>query len=178
MSEGKTPHIVAEFGDPKAMTSAARGAREQGFKLADALTPCPVEGVEDALGLKTSPIRWPMLFAAIGVAACAYVLEYWSAVYAYPINSGGRPLDSWPVFLLVPIEVGVLAAAIAGFVALLVLCGLPRLNHPVFEWSPIQRATDDRYFLLIEAPHDEAEARRLRSLLLEAQALELEELSP
>ena len=176
MKDGKTPHIVAEFGAPQALTLAARGAREQGFKLADALTPCPVEEVEDALGLETSPIRWPMLIAAVGVAACAYGLEYWSAVYAYPINSGGRPLNSWPIFLLVPFEVGILAAAIAGFVALLVLCGLPRLNHPVFEWRPIERATDDRYFLLIEAPRDERDGQRLRSLLLEAQALSLAEL--
>ena len=118
-----------------------------------------------------------MLIAAIGVAAFAYGLEFWSAVYAYPIDSGGRPLDSWPVFLLVPFEVGVLAAAIAGFVALLALCGLPRLHHPVFEWDRIERATDDRYFLLLEAPDEAREGERLRSLLLDAHALRLEELS-
>ena len=174
MSE-KAPLIVAEFGNPDALVHAARGARDQGFKPADALTPCPVAEIDEALGLKTSPIRWPMLVAAIAVAALAYGLEFWSAVYAYPINSGGRPLNSWPVFLLVPFEVGVLAAAIAGFVALLVLCGLPRLHHPVFEWDWIERASDDRYFLLIEAPRESGETQRLRSLLLEAHALRLEE---
>jgi hypothetical protein len=173
--EGERPRVIAEFGGPSALVAAARGARDQGFKLADALTPCPVEGVEEALDLPTSPIRWPMLIAAVAVAAFAYGLEFWSAVYAYPIDSGGRPLNSWPIFVLVPFEVGVLAAAIAGFVALLVLCGLPRLNHPLFDLEPVERATDDRYFLLIEAPRENGEAERLRSLLIEAGALRLQE---
>ena len=158
------------------MTTAARKARDAGFKLLDALTPCPVDGIDETLGLlEPSPIRWPMLLAALGVAASAYGLEYWSAVYAYPIDSGGRPLHSWPVFLLVPFEVGILAAAVAGFIALLMFCGLPRLNHPVFDWDPIERASDDRYFLLIEAPRDESDGGRLRSLLLQERALRLEE---
>ncbi len=89
----KAPLIVAEFGNPDALVHAARGARDQGFKPADALTPCPVAEIDEALGLETSPIRWPMLVAAIAVAALAYGLEFWSAVYAYPIDSGGRPLQ-------------------------------------------------------------------------------------
>jgi len=171
------PHIVAEFGSPDALVRAARAARDQGFALADALTPCPVEEIEDTLELSASPIRWPMLVAAIAVAAFAYGLEFWSAVYAYPIDSGGRPLNSWPVFLLVPFEVGVLAAAVAGFVALLLLCGLPRLNHPAFDCGAVGRATDDRYLLLIEAPGEEGDGQRLRALLLEARALSLAEVA-
>ena len=112
-----------------------------------------------------------MLFAAIGVAAFAYGLEYWSAVFAYPIDSGGRPLHSWPVFLLVPFEVGVLAAGLAGFVALLVLCGLPRLHHPLFEGDAIKRASDDRYLLLIADPDRHEEGDRLRRALLALHAL-------
>ncbi len=171
MSEGEVPLLIAEFGNPDALSDAARRALDAGFTPLDALSPCPVDGVAETLGLKQTPIRWPMLFAAFGVAAFAYGLEFWSAVYAYPIDSGGRPLNSWPVFLLVPFEVGVLSAAIAGFVALLVLCGLPRLNHPLFDWTPIERATDDRYFLLMRLPKDERENDRLRSVLLDAGAL-------
>ena len=168
-------HIVAEFGNPKALVSAARSARQQGFTVADALTPCPAGEIEEALELETSSIRWPMVAAAVGVAALAYGLEVWSAVYAYPINSGGRPLHSWPVFVLVPFEVGILAAAVAGFVALLVLCGLPRLHHPLFDLGPVERATDNRYILLVEAPRDDGEEQRLRALLVEASALSLGE---
>ncbi len=175
MRKGERPHIVAEFGSPAALTAAARSARGQGFRLVDALTPCPVEDIEETLDLPTSPIRWPMLLAGVGVAAFAYWLEFWTAAYAYPINSGARPLNSWPIFVLVPFEVGILAAAIAGFIALLVLCGLPRVHHPLFELGRIERATDDRYILLVEAPLEDGSAQRLRSLLIEEGALGLEE---
>ena len=87
-------------------------------------------------------------------------------IFAYPINSGGRPLNSWPIFLLAPFEVGMLAAGLAGFIAFLVLCGLPRLNDLLFDWNWIERATDDRYFLLMAAPEDGRDDDRLRSLLL------------
>jgi Protein of unknown function (DUF3341) len=169
--------MIAEFGNPDALGAAVRRVRQEGFRPLDALTPCPVEGLDETLGLKKSPIRWPMLIAGVGVAAFAYALESWSAILAYPINSGGRPLNSWPIFLLVPFEVGVLAAGLAGFIALLVLCGLPRLNHPLFDWDAIERATDDRYFLLIAAPENENENNRLRRLLSDAKALRIRELS-
>jgi Protein of unknown function (DUF3341) len=174
VSERRSPLLIAEFSNPDALSVAARRARDQGFALVDVLSPCPVEGIDETLALPKSQIRLPMLTAAVGVAAFAYGLEAWSAVYAYPIDSGGRPLYSWPVFLLVPFEVGVLSAAIAGFIALLALCGLPRLNHPLFDCDGIERASDDRYFLILSAPADEHDEERLRSLLLQPDALRIE----
>jgi hypothetical protein len=173
MSERAERVMVAEFGNSEALSAAARRVRHEGFRPLDMLTPWPVEGLDEALGLRKSPIRWPMLIAGVGLAAFAFWLEWWSAVFAYPIDSGGRPLNSWPVFLLVPFEVGVLAAGLAGFIALLLLCGLPRLNHPLFDWDAIERATDDRYFLLMAAPKDESEDSRLRTLLADARALRI-----
>ena len=174
MKTKEPPLIIAEFRNGDDLSEAAREAHKQGFDPLDALTPCPVEELDDILGLDTSPIRWPMLIAALIVAAAAYSLESWSAVYAYPIDSGGRPLNSWPIFLLVPFEVGVLAAAIAGFASLLALCGLPRLNHPLFDCEAVERATDDRYFLLIRAP-PLSDSIRLKLLLFGARAVRIEE---
>ena len=177
MSAARNRLTIGEFGNPAALRDAARQVRDEGFRPLDALTPSPVEGLEEPLRLEQSPIRWPMLIAAVGVAAFAYALEAWSAILAYPIESGGRPLHSWPVFLLVPFEVGVLAAGLAGFVALLVLCGLPRLTHPLFDWDAIERATDDRYFLLIAAPEREEEDRRLRSALSDLKAVRIRDMT-
>ena len=171
MSASDAPLVIAEFRDADDLCAAARNIRMRGFDPVDALTPCPVEELDDILRLDKSPIRWPMLIAALAVAAAAYALEFWSAVYAYPIDSGGRPLNSWPIFLLVPFEVGVLAAAVAGFAALLVLCGLPRLHHPLFDSDAIERATDDRYFLLVRAPPKaESDGLKVSSLRCESGA--------
>ena len=152
MSANERLLVIAEFRDADDLCAAARNVRSRGFDPVDALTPCPGRGTRR--GSAARRIADPMADADRRARrrGAAYAVEFWTAVYAYPINSGGRPLNSWPIFLLVPFEVGVLAAALAGFAALLVLCGLPRLHHPLFDCDAIERATNDRYFLLVRAP--------------------------
>ena len=90
MSEQGEPFLIAEFGNPGALTAAARRVRDEGFRALDALTPCPVEGIDGAIDLKKSPVRWPMLIARVGVAAFAYGLGSWSVIFAYPIDFGRK----------------------------------------------------------------------------------------
>ena len=89
----------------------------------------------------------------------------------YPLNTGGRPLNSWPVFLLVPFEVGMLAAALSGFVAFLWNCRLPSLYHPVFDTTDFARATQDRFFLLAAQTDEEERSASLREALKHSGAL-------
>ncbi len=165
---------VAEFFTAESMTAAATRATAQGFSVRDALTPYPVLSLENLATQSPPRLRLPMAIAGFGVALLAFALETWTAVYAYPFNSGGRPFFSWPVFLLVPFEVGVLAAGTAGFIAFLLHCGLPRLNHPIFEMYGVERASDDRFFLIVERPQvDKSEA--LNALLWSAGARSISE---
>ena len=105
--------------DPDALLR--RGAprpRATGTERSTRSRPFPVDGLDEVLDIQPSRIRLAMLIAGFGMAAFAFWLQWYSAVFDYPLNVGGRPLNSWPVFLLVPFEVGMLAAALAGFVAL------------------------------------------------------------
>jgi hypothetical protein len=77
-------------------------------------------------------------------------MQWYSAVIDYPINSGGRPLNSWPAFLIVPYETTILSAAITGVLGWLWMCGLPKLNHPLFDAPVTLRATQDRYLLVFQ----------------------------
>ena len=86
-------------------------------------------------------MRAIMLAAGFVGRRLAYGLEWWSAVVAYPFNSGGRPLHSWPVFMLFPFEFGVLAAALAGLVAFFWCTGLPRLPRSALRMPVAWRAT-------------------------------------
>lgn len=166
--------LLAEFETAQAIAAGARRAGDAGFPARDALTPYPVPEM-DALVQPGAPrLRVTMAVAGFGVAIFAFLFQTWSAVWAYPFNSGGRPLFSWPVFVLVPFEVGVLAAGIAGFVAFLRRCGLPRLNHPIFEVGDIGRASQDRFFLVLEHPNgDRLDA--LTALLTDAGAVSIAE---
>jgi hypothetical protein len=167
--------LVAEFGAADDQIEALRRLDAAGFEVLDAMSPFRVEDAEPYLEHTRLPIRWLMALAGFGVAILAYGLEWFSASIAYPIDSGGRPLNSWPVFLLVPFEIGILAAAIAGFVALLSSCGLPRLHHPLFAYPGIERATQDRFFIFVAQPGDDHSRLDLERLLFEAPALSLGE---
>ena len=151
--------LLAQFSDRTRFLAAARRMHDGGHRLLDAFTPFPVEDVLELLPPRRSHVRVVMFVGGIGMAAIAYGFEYFSAVINYPYNSGGRPLDAWPTFMLVPFATGILAAAIAGFATLLVETGLPRLHDPLFAVDGFERASQDRFILALEAPPiDEASA--------------------
>jgi hypothetical protein len=155
--------LMAEFESAATLDTAARALDPRVHHIRDALSPCPVETLDELIADSPSSIRKTMLLGGLITAAFAYGLQVYSSVFAYPLNSGGRPLHSWPVFLLVPIEVGILAAGLCGTISFFVACNLPRLHHPLFEVPGIERASQDRYFLVIESAND-AESGLRRSL--------------
>lgn len=91
-----------------------------------------------------------MFLGGMIMAALAYGLEYYSAAVNYPYNSGGRPLNAWPAFMLVPFAIGILLAAVCGFAMFLFETGLPRLSNPLFGVEGFQRASQDRFLLAVE----------------------------
>jgi hypothetical protein len=147
--------LLAEFSDPGRVVEAARRARAAQLQPVDAFTPYPVEGLNEVLELRPDHIRLVMFVAGMAMAALAYGTEYYSAVIDYPYNSGGRPFDAWPAFMLVPFATGILAAAIAGFATFLLTCRLPRLHHSLFVVEGFGRASQDRFILAIERPTDD-----------------------
>ncbi len=150
-----TAWLLAEFADSTRIVDAARRARAAEFRAVDAFTPFPVEGLHEFIDVRAQPIRLVMFIAGMTAAAFVYAVEYYSAVINYPYNSGGRPLDAWPAFMLVPFAVGILAAAIAGFIAFLIACRLPRLHHSLFVVDQFELASQDRFFLALERPAGE-----------------------
>jgi hypothetical protein len=156
--------LVARFGTPGALVEAVRRLREQGYRHLDAFTPYPLQELTEMLGGPTDRIGWIAALSAVAGGILTYALSYWTAVIDYPINIGGRPLHSWPAFLPATLVSAALWSGIATLTGMLWLCGLPRWHHPVFEVEQFDRATYDRYFLLIcsDDPHfDMAETRRL-----------------
>jgi hypothetical protein len=168
--------LIAEFDDAVRFAEAVRTLERGGAKPLDALTPFPMPEVASAIiGDGPSPIRAIMALAGFGAAIFAYLLQWYSAVFAYPIDSGGRPFNSWPIFVLVPFEVGIFAAAVAGFVVFLVGAGLPRLNHPLFEYPGLGRASQDRFLVLFARAPSEGANEDMRHALLRAGAISVGE---
>ena len=172
-----TGPLLAEFPDPETLQHAVVLVKQSPHRALDAFTPFPIEGLDEALDVGPSCIRYTMLAGGLIVAALAFGLQWYSAAIDFPLNSGGRPLNSWQVFWLVPFEVGIFAAALCGVMAFLWSSGLPRLHHALFEIPGFERATQDRFFLLAAAEPDNEAARDLRDILETAGAVVVTEVN-
>jgi len=156
--------LLAEFSTHEKLLHAAEKAYEQGFRKMDGYAPFPVEGLAEALGKKT---RLPLLVLIGGIIGglSAYFMEWDANVISYPINIGGRPLNSWPAFIPITFELTILGAALTAFLFSLGLNGLPRPHHPVFNVPEFERASQDRFFLCIEATDRIFDSDRTREFL-------------
>src|SRR5260370_8487173 len=144
--------LLAEFAQAHRLREAAEAASRRGYKLIDAFTPFPVEGVAEMLESRPSRVRVFMFAGGILIAAIALGGEYYTAVVNYPYNVGGRPLNSWPAFMLVPFATGILGATIAGFIRFLFETGLPRLPFPFFAVAVTERPRQDPFLPPIHPP--------------------------
>lgn len=143
--------VIAEFDTPTALVRACEAVREAGYTLWDAHCPFPVHGLEAAMGLRRSPVPIAVLALGLAGAAAGMGLQYWASVDAYPLVVSGKPLFSWPAFVPIMFECGVLGGAMGAVVGFLAFSKLPRLHHPLFESARFERATDDKFFISIEA---------------------------
>ena len=142
--------FLAEFATAHETIAAADAAARSAIPAVDVLSPNPLEGIAEHLAPQPAakPIGRVMFIAGALGAIAGYLLQWYSAVIDYPIDSGGRPLNSWPAFMLVPYEAAILAAGVVGVLAWMWMCGLPRLFHPLFAADIVERASQDRYFLV------------------------------
>jgi hypothetical protein len=165
--------ILAEFDSPAALAAAARSARAEGYAALDAFSPFPVAALKDVLGHRDRKVQGTMLIGAICGALAGLALQTYATVLHYPLNIGGRPDFSWPAYVIIVFELAVLCSGLSGLIAILAFNGLPRPHHPLFAVPGFERATRDRFFLLIEARDPRFSARSARAFLAGQAALEV-----
>ncbi|HSM58585.1 MAG TPA: DUF3341 domain-containing protein [Candidatus Sulfomarinibacteraceae bacterium] len=144
--------LMARFEHEDALCDAAWAARDAGYRRLEAYSPFPVDGLAEAVGFRPRlGMSWVVVAGLAAGAMAGFALQYYAFVWAYPINVGGRPLTSWPAFILVTFEVAILVAAFAAVAGMFALNRLPRWRHPVLRSPQFSQAMQDSFFLVIES---------------------------
>jgi hypothetical protein len=156
--------LMAEFENPEALIKATEKAYEAGYRSMEAYTPFPVEEVAEAMHFHKTGVPPLVLIGGLTGAVAGFGLQV-AGNLDYPLNVGGRPLISWPAFIPITFEATILLAAFSAVLAIILLNGLPRPYHPVFNAPNFERASDDRFFLCIEAKDAKFDRQSTRAFL-------------
>ncbi len=143
--------VLAEFTDPEDLLAAAKRAHAEGYRNMDAYTPFPVHGLSDAVGFRRTKLPVIVLCGGITGALAGFGMQYFANVFHYPINIGGRPMNSWPAFIIPTFEMTILFSAFSAVLGMLTLNGLPQPYHPLFNVPAFELASRSHFFLCIEA---------------------------
>jgi hypothetical protein len=167
--------VMAEFESPDELLEAARAAYRAGYTRMDAYSPYPVEGLAEAIGFRNTRIPMVVLLGAIVGAAGGFFMQWFSSVFHYPLNIGGRPLNSWPAFIPITFECAILLAAGGAVLGMLALNGLPTPYHPLFNVPAFARASRDRFFLCIETADPKFDKERVEQFLARLNPMQIAE---
>jgi hypothetical protein len=170
--------MMAEFHTPTEVVEAAHRVHAAGYTRVDAYSPYPIEELIEALHIGRSHLPKLVLAGGIVGGFAGWALQYWASVLEYPLNVGGRPLNSWPAFIIPAFETTILFAAGAAVLGLLALNGLPEPYHPVFNVPGFALATRDKFFICIEAADPKFDRAKTREFLSGLGASDVQEVEP
>ncbi len=170
--------VLAEFPTAADLIAAAVDMRKKGYQELDAFSPFPLHGIDQALGVRPSPLGWLVLVAGVVGGVSAIAFQWWTNAVDYPFLISGKPRFSLPANIPVTFEVIILAAAFAAFFGMLFLNGLPRLANPLFRSERFRKATNDGFFLFVAANDANFDRAVVKDLLRCAHAKHVELLAP
>lgn len=178
----KLVSLVAQFDDPESLVAACDRARREGYRKFDAYSPFPVHGIDDAIGIQRTRLPFFVLVIAFGACALGLFMQWYvngsdeSSIFpGYKFFISGKPLFSLPANIPVTFETIVLSSAFATFFGMWFLNGLPRFSNPLHRIPRFRRATNDRFFLVLQSDDEKFNENRSRQQLEEWGATEIEE---
>jgi hypothetical protein len=158
------PHALGYWTEKSVFVKACEASHHAGHHGHQAFTPWPVHGLEKKMGLRRSWIGRVVLFMLLFGALCGFLMQLYMLKYDYPINIGGKPYNSWPAFVVITFESGILCGALTNLVVcLFIACRLFPRHDTVL---PNDLLTDDTFCLAIPAS-DEAQFAALETWLVE-----------
>jgi len=166
---------MAEFENEHDLLHAAEKVRDAGYTKTDAFTPFPVHGIDHALGIKPTILPFIVLCAGLTGLTTALLMQWWMNGVDYRYIISGKPFGITPVSIPVSCELTILFSAFTSVLGMLALNGLPKFSNPVFSNSKFDRATNDRFFLYVDASDKYYNRESVRELLTSVHPASLDE---
>lgn len=157
--------LIAEFETPESVVQAAERAYADGYRSMDAYSPFPIDGLAEAIGFQRNKVALLVLIGGLSGTLLAFLMQWYTSVIDYPIIVGGRPYNTWPAYVVIMFELTILGAAGTAVIGMLALNGLPRPYHPIFNAPNFTAASNDRFFLCIQADDPRFDLARTRQFL-------------
>jgi mono/diheme cytochrome c family protein len=157
--------LLAEYETPWQLVDASKKVRDARYQRWDTFTPFPIHGIDAAMGIKMTILPWIVLGAGLTGLTTAILLQWWTNAFDYPWIVSGKPFWSIPANVPIMFELTVLFSGITTLIGMLALNGLPHPSHPLHMKERFARATNDRFFLLIEASDAKFDEKSTRALL-------------
>jgi hypothetical protein len=157
--------LIATFETPGALMRAAEQVRDAGYRRWDCITPFPIHGLDQAMGVGRSRVPRISLCGGITGFCTGMSMIWFMDKYDYALTVGGKPFFS-PLFAFpVSYELTILFTAFATIGGMFFLNGLPMHYHPVLNYDKIRRGTDDLFFIVIERSDPRFNPDNTRALL-------------
>jgi len=165
----KEKGIVALFKRPNELICAAKTVRDRHWLHFDCFMPYPIHGLDEAMRIPRSKVPWVTL--TFGLLGCflGYFMQYWMSAIDWPINVGGKPLNSWPAFIPITFECTILLAGISTTIALLFVSRLPNVKARVFD----PEITNNRFAIFVSETNSGYEREAVSKLMTDLGAYEV-----
>ena len=161
----RTVGILAEFESPATLLQAAAKVRDAGYTKFDCHSPFPIHGMDQAMGLRRSPIGYIVGVVAILALGGAATMMWWMTTIDYPLVISGKPYFSYQAYVPIAFALTILSSAAAALIGMLILNRLPQLFHPLFESSRFSKFSDDSFFVSIETADPKFDQEKTKSFL-------------
>jgi hypothetical protein len=170
--------LMAEFGTPTELVAAARRVREAGFRKFDAFSPLPLHELDEAMDLHDNRVSRFTLIGGLCGGIGGFSLCSWVSYVALPLNIGGRPQISVPMFIPITFECTILLAGLTAAISMLLMNGLPSPYHPVFNVERFANASRSKFFIVIEADDPRFDRQATAAFLEALNPEEIAEVAP
>lgn len=157
--------LVAEFDNADRLVEVAEQAKVAGYKVMDAYSPFPIHGLSEAIGFHDVRMPWMIFAGGLTGAFVGYTMQWYILTVDYTLNVGGKPFNSLPSFVPITFECTILFSALTAVFGMLALNKLPKPYHSIFNTPGFERASQDRFFLCIEAKDPMYDAQQTASFL-------------